>query len=94
MYKEAIFIGAVLHLLCWGYAVACEYSREKWPASKRYTFMWVVFGVAMTLVAASFVVGLVNALIVAAYFVASGIPMAVGAAVKHTLKDSREANEG
>ncbi len=50
--------------------------------------MWVVFGVMMTLVAASFTVGLVNALIVAGYFVASGIPMAVGAMIKHTLKDS------
>jgi hypothetical protein len=89
MEKEAIVIGIVLHLLCWGYAVVCEYTREKWPASKRYTFMWVVFGVMMTLIAASFTVGLINALIVAGYFVASGIPMAVGAMIKHTLKDSQ-----
>ena len=88
MEKEALFIGVVLHLLCWGYSVACEYTRERWPASKRYTFVWVVFGVMMTLIAASFTVGLFNALVVAGYFVASGIPMAVGAMIKHTLKDS------
>jgi len=42
----------------------------------------------MTLVAASFTVGLVDALIVAGYFVASGVPMVTGAMIKHTLKDS------
>lgn len=87
--SEAVWAAVILHVVSWGYAVAVEYTRERWPASRRYTFVWVVGGVAMTGIAASFALGLHDALVVAGYFVASGIPMSVGAMIKHIVKDSR-----
>lgn len=93
MNTTAIAALIILHLLCWPYACLVEYTRHRWPASKRYTFAWVVGGVMMTVAAASVVIGLQNALWMAAFFVASGIPMAVGAMLKHTWLDDRTDQE-
>ena len=93
MKAEIVAALIVLHVICWAYAFVCEFARYRWPASKRYTFAWVVGGVMMTMLAASFAIGLENAVWMVAFFMASGIPMAVGAMVKHVWLDSREVDE-
>jgi len=83
----------ILHLLCWAYAFLVEYTRCRWEASKRYTFAWVVGGVMMTVVAASFTIGLEDALLVGGFFVASGLPMSIGAMIMHTWLDDKAAKK-
>ena len=77
----------ILFLICCFYSILVEYAHRKWPSARHYIFFEVVLGCAMVVGAASFAIGLDNALVVAAYFCIGGLPMSVGAIVGHVLDD-------
>ena len=82
-----------LHLFACVLSGVVEWTRSRWPASRRYTFAWVIVGVLATIAASSIVIGCEAAIWVIVFFTASGAPMAAAAMVAHTLQDERDARQ-
>lgn len=78
-YLSTVFSLLFLFGAAFNWTVA-ELERRK---VEGYTWVYVVVGVAVTLVGAAFLVGWLNALLVGGCMAASGLPMMVGAARRH-----------
>lgn len=87
-------VAIILFLICTGYSVLVQVAHHKWPAARHYTFFEVVIGVVMVGIAASFSIGVENAVVLAGYFAVAGLPMCIGAIVAHVWEDQRVADEG
>ena len=85
--------GIVLFLVCCFYSLLVEYAHRRWPSARHYTFAEVVLGCAMVIVAASVSIGWDDAVTVALFFCAAGLPMSVGAIVGHVLDDHHAEQE-
>ena len=91
--EVAIAAAVILHLVSWLYGAGVQYMFHRWPTSRRYTYFTVIVGVAMTGVAYAFVAGLETAVILAAFFAASGLPVSITSMVAHTMHDEEEENK-
>ena len=58
-----------------------------------YTSLFVVLGVAVTVLASAAVIGLGDALLLGLLFSASGLPMIVGSIVRHVSRRQRDSDE-
>lgn len=63
---------------------------ERQGNERGYVSFLVVGGVAITVALSSFVIGMTNALIVAAFFVASGLPMIIGSMMRYAKSRKRD----
>ncbi len=79
----------VLHLISWGYNALIGWLESR-GYHDGFVSLFVVVGVGYTVVAVTWVIGLEAALILAAAFVASGIPMVAGSIARHIRARSTE----
>jgi hypothetical protein len=84
----AVLVG--LFAAAWGYNAWVDSLKEKHEGG---TAWLVVRGVGFTLVGAALLIGIVQALIVAACFIASGVPMIYGERKRNERRQKEDAEE-
>jgi hypothetical protein len=79
----------ILHLVSWGYDALIGWLERR-GYHEGYVSLFVVIGVAYTLLAGLWLVDLRTTLTLLAAFAASGLPMVSGSIVRHIVRRRRE----
>lgn len=89
---DILLVTILVHIVSWIAAFACEWSREKWKTTKRFTFLWVIVG-ELLIVAGIACQDIQAATLALTYSGVVGLPFIAAAVAFHTHKDEADLKE-